>query len=166
MMFILEEDYYFITLKILAILSGLDCTKKSFVDYRKLSVIFQFIRDRKNLDLFDKAINTRNFTLFENERLTKLFCDSNMDINVIKRFLFFLEKQDIVKLEKNNRFSCIDVSLIENNDILNGILKDIVNDDIQRVKRIQRSINRIRSLKFETLQAKIFGYGEVAKWED
>ena len=44
MMFILEEDYYFITIKILSILKALECDKKPFEDYRKLGII-----DRKSV---------------------------------------------------------------------------------------------------------------------
>lgn len=39
MMFILEEDYYFITIKILSILIALECNIKPFEDYRRLAII-------------------------------------------------------------------------------------------------------------------------------
>ena len=41
MMFILEEDYYFITIKLLSILKALNCDIKPFEDYRKLGIIFE-----------------------------------------------------------------------------------------------------------------------------
>lgn len=166
MMFVLEEDYYFITLKLIAILDGLGCKNKPFVDYRKLSLILEFIKDSKNIDLLNKAINKLELNVFDNERLLKLFCDSNMNISVIKRVLFFLEKQNIVHLEKNNRFGCIDVNLLDYADVNNLLKEGIMDEDILRVLDFQRLINRIRSLKFETLQTKIFGFSEVSKWED
>lgn len=166
MMFVLEEDYYFITIKLLTILSGLECNKKTFVDYRKLSLIFEIIKDNKNMELLNKIINKKDLDLFDNEQLLKLFCNSNMNISVFKRILFFLEKQDIVILEKNNRFSCIDVKLLHNEAINDLLKQEIMSDDFKRVKIINKFISRICSLKFESLQTKIFGYSEVSKWED
>lgn len=166
MMFILEEDYYFITIKVLAILYALDCKKKPFVDYRKLGIIFEFIKNSKNMELFHKAINKMKLDIFENERLLRVFCDSNMDASVIKRILFFLEKQNVVFLQKNDSFSCIDVSLLDNTEIDGLLNQDIISKDINNVKVIQKSINKLRSLKLQTVQAKIFGYSEGTKWED
>jgi hypothetical protein len=159
MMFVLEEDYYFIIIKLLTILIGLDCKKKSFTDYRKLGFIFEFIKANENMNLFDKVFSGEELNLFDNERLLKIFCDSNMDISVIKRVLFFLEKQNIISLEKNNKFSCIDVRLLYNSQINNLLNQDIFDEDIKNVKKIRKAINRVRSIKFETLQTKIFGYG-------
>ena len=165
-MFVLEEDYYFITLKLVAILNALNCKDKLFIDYRKLSIILEFIKDSKNMELLNKNINKLKLDLFDNERLLKIFCDSNMNISIIKRVLFFLDKQNIVHLEKNNRFGCIDVNLLEYEAMSDLLKKGIMDNDILRVKDIQRSINKIRSLKFETFQTKIFGFSEVTKWEN
>lgn len=161
MMFILEEDYYFITIKLLTILIGLDCKNKSFTDYRKLGFILEFIKNNKNMDLFQKVFRKEELNLFDNEHLLKIFCDSNMDVSVIKRVLFFLEKQNIILLQKNNKFSCIDVKLLYNSQIDDLLNRGIFDEDIKNVEKIRKSINRLRSIKFETLQTKIFGYGGV-----
>ena len=100
MMFILEEDYYFITIKLLAILKALECDKKPFSDYRKLGLILELIKDDKNMKLFEKLIGRNELDIFENERALKLFCDSKMDVSVIKRVLFFLEKKKIFLYKK------------------------------------------------------------------
>lgn len=57
MMFILEEDYYFITIKILSILKALECDKKPFEDYRKLGIIFEFIKNEDNMSFLEKLLS-------------------------------------------------------------------------------------------------------------
>lgn len=165
-MFVLEEDYYFITMKLIIILNELDCKNKIFTDYRKLGVVFEFIKDNKNMNLFDKVINGHELDVFDNEQLLKLYCDSNMNIHLIKRVLFFLDTQNIIKLNKNNKFSCIDVKLLGNDEVDSLLKQDIFTEDIKSIKEIQKYINRIRMIKFESLQEKIFGHSEVAKWAD
>ncbi|WP_123053079.1 hypothetical protein [Clostridium sp. JN-1] len=165
MMFILEEDYYFITIKILSILKALECEVKPFEDYRRLGIIFEFIKNDNNFYFFNKLIKGEKQDIFDNEKAIKIFCDSKLDISVIKRVLFFLEKQDIVKLQKNTKSSNIDVLLLNNKDINNLIKSGVLKDDLEKSLVIKRAIKRLRSLKIDTLQTKIFGYSEVTKWE-
>jgi len=42
----------------------------------------------------------------------------------------------------------------------------ILDEDLNRCFTVRKLIPRIRSLKLETLQKKVFGYDEVSKWED
>jgi hypothetical protein len=166
MMFILEEDYYFITIKIISILKALDCNIKPFEDYRRLGIIFEFIKDNNNFLFFKKLIKNQKQDIFDNEKALKLFCDSKLDIAVIKRILFFLEKQNIVGLQKSIKNSSIDVILLHN-DILEKLIDEgILKEDIEKCFMIKRSIPRLRNLKLDTLQTKIFGYSEVTRWDN
>lgn len=166
MMFILDEDYYFITIKLLAILKALECDEIPFSDYRKLGLIFEFIKDNKNMELFRKLIDKENLNIIENEKTLKLFCNSKLDISVIKRILFFLEKQNVVILFKNSKSGNIDVKLLQNKEIDELLKHDLIKDDIRYTLEIKKNIRGIRALKLETLQTKILGYSEVTKWED
>ena len=164
MMFILEEDYCFVIIKILAILKALECDKKPFEDFRKMGIIFEFIKDDNNMIFFNKLLMGKELDIFETERAMKIFCDSKLDVAVIKRVLFFLEKQEMVKLSKNNKKKSIDVLLL-NNDSLTEIFEDgLLDRDLENVLSIKDLVNRVRTLKLETLQTKIFGYNEVEKW--
>ena len=164
MMFILEEDYYFITIKILSILKALECEKKPFEDYTRLAILFELMKDEKDFIFYKKIINQDNRDLFDNERLIKIFCDSKMGESVIKRVLFFLEKQHMVELKKSLKNESIDVLLIENKEFEDLVREGVLNDDLERVLYMKKTINRLRSLKIQTLQTKIFGYDEVKKW--
>lgn len=89
MMFILEEDYYYITIKILSILRALECDKKSFHDYRKLGIIFEFIKNDNNFRFLSKILTVEQNDLFDNEVKVKIYCDSKLNVAVFKRVLFF-----------------------------------------------------------------------------
>ena len=166
MMFILEEDYYFITIKVLSILSVLECDVKPFEDHRKLGIIFEFIKDEKNFNFLQKLLNNSELDLFDNERAIKIFCESKLDVSVIKRVLFFLEKQEMLELSRNIRNSNINVMLKRVDKFDELVNEGILDDDLERCRMVKRLIPRLRSLKLDTLQTKIFGYNEVEKWED
>jgi hypothetical protein len=166
MMFILEEDYYFITIKILSILKALECDKKPFEDYRKLGIIFEFIKNEDNMSFLEKLLSYSSNDIFDNERAIKIFCDSRLEVSVIKRVLFFLDKQEIIALARNKKNCNIDVNLKGTTELDELIDLGVLNEDLQRCRNVKRLLPRIRSLKLDTLQKKIFGYDEVSKWED
>lgn len=163
MMFILEEDYYFITIKLLSILKALECDKNFFADFRKLGLIFELIKNKSNLNLFYRLISVNNPDMLDAEKAVKIFCDSKLDIAVIKRVLFFLEKQQIIELKKNAKSGNIDV-LLKSDNINKLLEQEILKEDYQRAYQLKKTIRGLRSLKLETLQSKVFGYSEVTKW--
>lgn len=166
MMFILEDDYYFITIKILSILNALECDVKPFEDHRKLGIIFEFVKDEKNFIFLQKLLQNDNLDLFDNERAVKIFCESKLNVSVIKRVLFFLEKQQMLELTRSQKNSNINILLTKTDKFLELMDEDILSDDMERCMAIKKLIPRLRSLKLDTLQNKIFGYSEVTKWED
>lgn len=166
MMFILEEDYYFITIKLLSILKALDCDKKPFEDYRKLGIVLEAIKSEENIIFLQKLIHHSQLNIFDSDKAIKFFCDSRLNVSVIKRVLFFLEKQNMVELTRSIKNSNINVTLKESEAFNNLIEMKILDEDLNRCFTVRKLIPRIRSLKLETLQKKVFGYDEVSKWED
>lgn len=166
MMFILEEDYYFITIKLLSILKALDCDQKPFEDYRKLGIVLEAIKSEENIIFLQKLIHHSQLNIFDNDKAIKFFCDSRLNVSVIKRVLFFLEKQNMVELTRSIKNSNINVTLKESETFNNLIEMKILDEDLNRCFTVRKLIPRIRSLKLETLQKKVFGYDEVSKWED
>lgn len=65
MMFVLDEDYYFVTIKILTIIYFIAGFNKTFVDYRKIPFIIELGRDSKRLKLYEKAISGKSLNIFE-----------------------------------------------------------------------------------------------------
>ena len=107
MMFILEDDYYFITVKLLSILKALDCDKKAFEDYRKLGIILETIKNEENMCFFQRLMDRTEQNIFDNEKAIRFFCDSRLNVSVIKRVLFFLEKKNMVCLKRKIGFGLI-----------------------------------------------------------
>jgi len=65
----------------------------------------------KNFNFLQKLLNNKELDLFDNERAIKIFCESKLDVSVIKRVLFFLEKQEMLELNRNIKNSNINVTL-------------------------------------------------------
>ena len=165
MMFVLDEDYYFIMIKVLIILNQLECYKKKFIDYRKLAFIIAFIKEDRDLDLYKRSIKGYDeLNILERERLVNIFYRGKMDQPVIKRELFFLEKKKLISLEKNVKFNCIDVVLIKNKDLNKILSSDKFNNDIEKVNKIYKELNRVTSIKYDTFIERVFGNSEVSRW--
>lgn len=164
-MFVLDEDYYFIMIKVLIILNQLECYKKKFIDYRKLAFIIAFIKEDRDLDLYKRSIKGYDeLNILERERLVNIFYRGKMDQPVIKRELFFLEKKKLISLEKNVKFNCIDVVLIKNKDLNKILSSDKFNNDIEKVNKIYKELNRVTSIKYDTFIERVFGNSEVSRW--
>lgn len=166
MMFVLDEDYYFVTIKILTIVYFISGFNTKFVDYRKLPFILELARDSKRLKLYEKAVGSRELNIFEHEELTGIYCSANLNYAMIERVIYFLDKQNIIRVSKNSRFGCIDIELARNSEIKDLLENDIFSVEYKNLNVIKSNMNRIGTYKFETFISKIYGKNEVAKWED
>ena len=166
MMFNIDDDYYYITIKIIIILIRLDCFKNKFSDYRKLAYIILFLKSNESIKLFNKSLEDYNkLSIFEREQLGGIYYKGCIYQPIIKRVLFFLEKKDIITLEKNIKLTCIDVKITKNKDIKNTFSSGKFDYDIEKVDILYKQFNRIRSVKYDTFIQRVFGDSEVSKWE-
>lgn len=166
MMFVLDEDYYFVTIKILTIIYFIAGFNKTFVDYRKIPFIIELDRDSKRLKLYEKAISGKSLNIFEHEELTSIYCSANLNYAMIERVIYFLDKQNIIRVSKNSRFGCIDLELVRKAEIKDLLEDDIFSAEYRNLNVIKSNMSRIATYKFETFISKIYGKNEVAKWED
>ena len=159
MMFVLEEDYYYITIKILLILRCLNCTKKYFKDYQKLSFLLEFIKGDSYIRLLKKSIlDSVNIHLEDREKLVNVYYKAKLNNAVIQRVLFFLEKKKIIELKKDIRTITIDIKLIEI-ELVDEIFKeDIFRKDEDICNMIKEIYPRVSSVKYDTFTEKVFGY--------
>lgn len=166
MMFNIDDDYYYITIKLIIILIQLDCFRNRFSDYRKLAYIILFIKSNESINLFNRSIEEYdNLSIFEREQLISIYYKGCVYQPIIKRVLFFLEKKQIIILEKNTKYACIDIKLSRDKNIKNIFLSDKFDDDIEKVNRLYKQYNRIRTVKYDTFIKRVFGDSEVSKWE-
>lgn len=166
LMFMLEDDYYYITLKVLAILKALDCDTKPFEDYKKLGIIFEFIKNQSNINYLKKLMLNTQIDIFDKERMLDISCNASMNNAVIKRVIFFLEKQNMISIKKSLKGDFIEVLLLRSPQLFEMISDNVLDDDLIRIALVKSYIPRIRTLKISTLRKKIFGISEVSSWED
>ena len=131
-----------------------------------MGIIFEFIKNDENICFLKKLIKHNSEEILDSEKTLKIFCESRLCVAVIKRVIFFLEKKDIIELIRNKKNCNIDIRLKESIVMEELMNLDILHCDIEKCKEIKDLVPRIRSLKLETLQTKVFGYNEVSKWED
>ncbi len=165
-MFSVEDDYYYIVLKIFAILKSLKCDKNSLIDYRKLSILTELIKDSTNIQLIENIAREPTVSLLQREKLVSICCNAKINLPVIKRVLFFLEKQNMITMNKNPSKGTIDVSLLKSEQLEFLIKNDILSEDIQDLNRLVKVIPRTRTLKISTLCEKMQISREVSFWLD
>ncbi len=162
MMFVLEEDYYYITMKIISILQYMNCINSKLVDYRKISYIISCTTDDETLKLFCKSIDDYNsLSIIERERLLDMYYKGSLNQPIVKRVLFFLEKKNIICIVKNHNYGCIDVNLVKNKHLKDIFINEYFKEDRQRINTFYKKYNRVRSVKYETFIFKVFGSSEV-----
>ncbi|WP_024296378.1 hypothetical protein [Lacrimispora indolis] len=166
MMFVLDEDYYYVTLKILSTVFFISGFNKKFVDYKKLSFILEFCKSDYRLRLYEKAVSDRSLNVFEHEELTTIYCNANLNDSMIQRVLYFLEKQGIIHMSKNDRFGCIDLELVKSKDLESLFDSNILASERSNINIIKNNMTRIGTYKFDSFISKIYGKNEVAKWEE
>ena len=165
-MFTVDDDYYYITIKVIVVLIQLDCYKKKFIDYRKLAFLILFMKSSENINLLIKSIQDYNtLSIFEREKLISIYYKGCMEQPIVKRVLFYLEKRGLVKLIKNSKYICVDVLLNSEEEIDNIFLSEQFSEDRKNINKIYEQFNRIKSVKYDTFIKRIFGDSEVSKWE-
>ena len=92
-----------------------------------------------------EIINHSQQNIFDNEKTIRLFCDSRLNVSVIKRVLFFLEKQKMVEITRSIKNSNIDVALKETMDFNKLIEMGILDEDLNRCLSVRKLIPRIRN---------------------
>lgn len=165
-MFSVEDDYYYITLKIFAILKSLNCDVKPLLDYRKLSILTEIIKDSTNIQLIENTARGTPISLVQREKIVNISCNSKMNLPIIKRVLFFLEKQNLISMNKNPSKGTIDVSLLKSDQLAFMIKDNILSEDIENLNRLLKAIPRIRTLKISTMCEKMQISKEVSFWLD
>lgn len=165
-MFISNEDFYFIAYSILIILDGLNCIEgsKVFKDFRKLSYLISLIKNSELKTYWNKLdARTRGraapLSKAEREALLDSYYWSISKEAVIKRILFILEEKQMVKLTitKTKR---LDVSMLSHMSIEKMFSHDVFDYEKSNLKAMIRSVKRINILSVDGFVEKIYSpYG-------
>ncbi len=166
LMFIIEDDYYYITIKVISILVALNCYEIPFNDYRKLSIIIELIKNENNINILNKAKRCNGLDNIEKEKMINIICSAKIAIPTIKRILFFLEKQCIISMGKSLSEEGIKIKLIKSDRLSEILTDDIIGNDIVAVNSVNEILPRLKQIKNSTLIKRISELIGVNIWED
>lgn len=169
-MFIKDEDYYFLTYNILIILDYFKCysVENLFKDYRKLPYLIEFLSSDKSVEIYEKVFETegKTISIFDYEHLLKVYTKSKFMQGQIKRLLFSLDQNQLISIVKDTRFGSVSL-LIKDKEKVKEILNDeMFRNEYQRIEKIKRAYSRLRSIKYTTFIEKVFKANGVGKWDD
>lgn len=169
-MFIKDEDYYYLTYNILVILDYFGCYNidNLFRDYRKLSYLVYFLSSDKNTEMFQKASNSDNekLSLSDYENLLQIYTKSKFINSQIKRLLFSLNQRQFIEIIKDDKFSSVSLYMKDKDKIKEVLNNELFQTEYKRVEKIKQSYSRLRSVKYETFLEKVFKANGVGKWDD
>lgn len=169
-MFIKEEDYYFLTYHIFIILDWFNCYSKEnlFVDCRKLPYLIYFLSSDINTEIYQKVFgyNNKEFTILDYEQLLKIYTKSKFINSQTTRLLFSLNQNGLIEMLKDNRFGSISLYIKDKERVKEILKSDLFASESVRIKLIKESYSRVRSIKFATFNEKVFKNNGVGRWDD
>lgn len=167
-MFVKDEDFYFITYNILILLHVLNCfeqKKRVFKDCRKLAFLVEFVSNNNLVDIVERYdLQSRKVNRIDHKILTNAYTNGLIRKNIIPRLLFTLEKYEIVYLSTSERDKSINISL-NDEKLKNFFNKELFAYEFKNASKLQRTISKLSILKLDTLLGKLFTDKGVRTWD-
>lgn len=163
-MFSKGDDFYFLSYNILLILYGLDCIcgKRTFKDYRKLAFMIDFVSDRSLANTIKTSELIKN--PIDREMFTRAYANGLLRLNQIARLLFTLEKQELVKLEREQGKDVVNVCLTESAKTNPFFDKELFKLELSNLNLLSTTIQRTTSLSLDTMLIKLFENHGIKTW--
>lgn len=169
MMFIMDEDYYFLTYNVIFILDIFNCysKKRKFLDYRKLSYLISFLKSQNNLEIYLNLFKDDfDISISKYEKLLNIYTKSEYVDPQIRKLLFSLERNNIVELIKDEKYGSLSLFLNKNSKVESILSSKIFSEEKSRVELMKNTYPRIWYIKFDTFLSKVFQKNGVATWAD
>ena len=162
LMYIQSEDFYFLTYNTIILLQELKCVDGKFLkDYRKIAFLTDFVSN----PYYTSFLKKETYSDKDKNELTRLYSNGILREKEINKLFYSLENRGIITLERNSKKDEINISLnskMISPDFLDTELFEV---EIRNAKIIKTSINRLISLKLESLITKIFIEKGVKIWQ-
>lgn len=164
LMYLSGEDFYVFCYTVIIALDHLKCVDgKYFKDYRKLAFIIDFISNDKLIYIISNSTKDR-INAIDKEYLFGSYTAGLSRRSDILKLLFTLEKRKFVKLNKSEESSTIDVSL-NKREIPDSFLdKEVFNAEYKNIKGFCSKIQRLASLKLDTMLDRIYTENGIKTW--
>jgi hypothetical protein len=167
MMFAKGDDLYFFAYNLLIALTDLGCNteSKSFIDYRKLSFLIDFVSDpRLTAQIVEaKALGgTLNST--DRHELTLAYSRGASRQNSVLRLISALERKGFVTIVRSTRHTGFDLYL-QKDRLPAGFLEDELYDlEKQNLAKLRSLFPQLRVMKLSTLLQQLFSDNGVEVW--
>lgn len=168
-MFVTQDDFYFLTYNLIILLSQLECIKaeKVFLDIRKIAFLIDFISDH-NLALLlarGKALDG-NVRAADKNVLNNCYSKGKERVPFINRLAYALEKKGYITIVPDQEDKTIGAYL--NLDRLpSGFTSaEMFDNEIKNVALIKGSYSRIRTTSLDTFLENVFRNNGVSTWLD
>lgn len=162
----INEDIYFYIYNILLILHTLECYSgdNSFMDYRKLVFLIDFISNDNDCEIFIRYYKGRikpNNTIKRN--LRDKYYKGIEKIKFLRYVLLIMEKNHYIRLENEDKR--VNVYLIKENHQDEFFINKRFEEVINTIKKIPAR-NILRKVSYKTFIKNIFKINGVDVWED
>ena len=140
LMYISGEDFYLFAYATFALLDALGCKNgRFFSDYRKLSFLIEFVKDRKFNSILMKS-EERELTSTDREYLFQSYTSALGRTSEILKILLSLEKRNLVELRRKRSTDRIDVTLLTESFPEEYFGTDLFREEYQRVEELRSHV--------------------------
>jgi hypothetical protein len=163
LMFLIDEDFYFLVYNILIFLDETGCVdeNKPFNDLRKFSFLIDFISNSGTLSI----LNREKISGVDRQELNMSYARGSSRTPILNRILFTLEKRGILKVVKtDNQIISFYLQRGANVDLL--LKSESFTQERMNSKELMGFIPRLRTSTLKYLMDRIYQERGVYIWHD
>jgi hypothetical protein len=169
LMFVTQEDFYFLTYNIIVILKTLGCIKeeKSFLDGRKLAFLVDFSSNNYLANELRRS-SEENVLLNKQDKdvFYQAYTKGRARLPFVNRLLYSLENKKIITVKPDQEKKRLNIYLNDSAEIKKLVESGLFENEFVNAKIIQEAYSRIRSTSLDAALDNIFRKRGVETWLD
>jgi len=169
LMFLTQEDFYFLTYNSLILLSGLGSTtkNKSLKDMRKLAFLIDFVSSPYLTALMSKSTqDDTNLPEQDKAALASAYARAKDRLPFVNRLVYALEKRSLVSTQQDLETKTVNVFLQSTDLSETFINSELFEFERKNIQELLVTIPRVRTLSLSTLLERLFRNHGVVTWLD
>ena len=169
MMFVTQDDFYFLTYNLIILLDQLDCKKadKVFVDIRKIAFLIDFISDHSLAMLIARGKELDGeVRASDKNTLNNCYSKGKDRVPFVNRLAYALEKKQFITIVADQENKTIGAYLNPDNLPKGFISTEMFDNEIKNVGLIKSTFSRIRTTSLSAFLENVFRSNGVSTWLD
>ena len=169
LMFVTQEDFYFLTYNLMISLHGMECDsdKKELKDYRKLAFLIDFVSDQYlNAVIFHALREGSGLSGNDKTILESAYTKGRDRLPFVNRLIHTLEKNKLIKVDQNNESKEMNIYLTSTDTSNKFFNSDLFTTERNNVEKLILAMPKLRTLSFSKLLEKLFRDNGVTTWLD